>query len=311
MKILITGGAGYIGTGLAYKLAENNQVNEIIIYDNLSRPNFNLFIGVQKFQNGKIRFVEGELLDSRSLRKVLKEVDVVYHLAAKAITPFADQNAHLFEQTNHWGTAELVYAIEEILSGSNHRISKLFYTSSISVYGSGSEEVDVDSPVNPRTFYGISKLRGEEHVQRLFSKLPSYIVRCGNVYGYSKSMRFDAVINKFMFDANYKKRISINGDGKQHRSFIHIDRISSALANLLTADLKLNKFDLVERILSVNDIAGTLREIYPGLETLYVNQHLTLKEVKVKPNEAINRLITVPQKTFREEMEEFRKSFTF
>lgn len=311
MKILITGGAGYIGTELAYKLAENPDVNEIIVFDNLSRPNYNLFIGVHKFHQDKIRFKEGELLDSRTLRKILPKVDVVYHLAAKVSTPFADQNAHLFEQTNHWGTAELVYAIEENLSSSDHKISKLIYTSSVSVYGSGSEEVDVDSPLNPRTFYGISKMRGEEHIQRLFSRLPTYIVRCGNVYGYSKSMRFDAVINKFMFDANYKGRISINGNGDQHRSFIHAERVTSALANIISANMKSIKFDLVEKVLSVNEIAGTLKEIYPRLEMLYVNQHLSLKEVKVKPNETMNKLIAVPQKSLREELEEFKKAFTF
>lgn len=311
MKILITGGAGYIGTELAYKLAENPDVKEIIVYDNLSRPNYNLFIGVQKFQQNKIRFKEGELLDSRTLRKMLREVDIIYHLAAKVTTPFADQNAHLFEQTNHWGTAELVYAIEENLSSSNHKISKLIYTSSISVYGSGSEVVDVDSPLNPRTFYGISKMRGEEHIHRLFSRLPTYIIRCGNVYGYSKSMRFDAVINKFMFDANYKGRISINGNGDQYRSFIHIERVTSALANILSANMRSTKFDLVEKVLSVNEIAGSLKEIYPQLEMLYVNQHLSLKEVKVKPNDAMNRLISVPGKSLKEELEEFKKAFTF
>lgn len=311
MKILITGGAGYIGTELAYKLAENPDIKKIVIFDNLSRPNFNLFIGVQKFNHEKIAFSEGELLDSRSLKKALAGTDVVYHLAAKVTTPFADQNAHLFEQTNHWGTAELVYAIEDMLSAGGHKISKLVYTSSISVYGSGNETVDVDSPANPRTFYGISKMRGEEHIQRLFSKLPTYIVRCGNVYGYSKSMRFDAVINKFMFDANYKGRITINGNGNQHRSFIHIERVTSALANLLSTQLKSTKFDLVEKVMSINSISSTLKEIYPPLEMLYVNQHLNLKEVKVKTNETMNRLITVPQKSLKEELLEFKKAFTF
>ncbi len=311
MKILITGGAGYIGTELAYKLAESPEIKEITVFDNLSRHNYNLFIGVQKFSNNKIKFIEGELLDSRSLKKALLGTDVVYHLAAKVTTPFADQDAHLFEQTNHWGTAELVYAIEENLSSSAHKISKLIYTSSVSVYGAGNETVDVDSPVNPRTFYGISKMRGEEHIHRLFPKLRTYILRCGNVYGYSKSMRFDAVINKFMFDANFKGRITINGNGAQYRSFVHIERVTSALANILTHNLKSTKFDLVEKVLNVNEISQTLKELYPHLEILYVNQHLNLKEVKVKPNQVMNTLISVPQKTLKEELEEFKKAFTF
>jgi UDP-glucose 4-epimerase len=107
MKILITGGAGYIGTELTYELMKHaDRIDEIIIYDNLSRGNYNLFIGLSKLPEGKVRFIQGDLLDTRKLRKALKGVDVVYHLAAKVSTPFADQNPHLFEQINHWGTAE-------------------------------------------------------------------------------------------------------------------------------------------------------------------------------------------------------------
>ena len=277
MKVLITGGAGYVGTELTYKLAADPAVTEVIVYDNLSRPNYNLFIGAQPLGK-KVRFERGELLDTRKINKLLKDVDVVYHLAAKVTTPFADQNPHLFEQVNHWGTAELVYAVE----ASN--VKRFVYLSSVSVYGAAGEEVDVDSPINPRTFYGISKMRGEEHVQRLFSKLDTFIVRCGNVYGYSKSMRFDSVINKFLFEANCHGRITINGDGKQTRSFIHIDKTTNVLANLLGDRLKPGRYDLVEDTLSVNYIADTLKEIYPEMEMLYVNQHLKLRELRVKPN---------------------------
>ena len=155
MKILITGGAGYIGTELVYELNKNPEVKEIVVYDNLSRGNINLFIGSNKLSN-KIKFIQGDILDTRLLRESLKGVDVVYHLAAKVTTPFADQNAHFFEQVNHWGTAELTYAIEE------SEVKKFIYTSSASVYGASSQEADEQTFPNPKTFYGISKLRGEE-----------------------------------------------------------------------------------------------------------------------------------------------------
>ena len=305
MKVLITGGAGYIGTELTYKLCQRDDVEKILVYDNLSRGNYNLFIGKSKLVSDKIEFIDGDLLDTYKLRKAVASVDVVYHLAAKATTPFADQNAHMFEQVNHWGTAELVYAIEE------SDVSKLIYVSSVSVYGASDEEVDVDSPINPKTFYGISKMRGEEHVQRLFNKIQTYILRCGNVYGYSKSMRFDAVINKFMFDANFKGRIQIRGNGNQHRSFIHIDKVSSALSNLLDGDVLSSRYDLVDKVLSVNDIADAMHEIYPEMEMLFVNQHLNLKEMKVKPNKVINELIDVPDRSLKDELEEFKQSFSF
>jgi UDP-glucose 4-epimerase len=116
-----------------------------------------------------------------------------------------------------------VYAVEE------SNVKKFIYTSSSGVYGSSSGAVDETTIPNPKTFYAISKLRGEEHVRRLFDKIDTYIFRCGNVYGYSKSMRFDSVINKFVFEANFNGIVTIQGDGKQSRSFIHIDRVSRAL----------------------------------------------------------------------------------
>ena len=188
MKVLITGGAGYIGTELAATLNEDPSISEIVIYDNFSRGNYNLFIGQTKLKGNKLRFVKGELLDTRKLKKELEDIDTVYHLAAKVTTPFADQNPHEFEQVNHWGTAELIYAIEE------SNVKTFVYMSSTSVYGASENTLNIDSPLNPKTFYGISKMRGEEHVKRLInSPIKTFILRCGNVYGYSKSMRFDSV----------------------------------------------------------------------------------------------------------------------
>jgi UDP-glucose 4-epimerase len=214
MKVLVTGGAGYIGTELVSLLIANPDVNEVIIYDNLSRPNYNFFLGLKHQQHQKVNFIKGELLDSRALKKVLKGVDVVYHLAAKVTTPFANADSHAYEQVNHWGTAELVYAVED------SEVKRFIYTSSTGVYGSSRIPAHEDTPPDPQTFYAASKLRGEQHVRRLIKsgKIETFLMRCGNVYGYSKSMRFDAVINRFIFEANFGKMVTIQGDGKQSRT---------------------------------------------------------------------------------------------
>jgi len=220
MNILITGGAGYIGTELVSKLAADEKVKRIVIYDNLSRPIYSVFLGGHKMGHEKVQFYKGELLDSRHMRNALKGIDVVYHLAARVTTPFANDDAHQYEQVNHWGTAELVYAVEE------SKVKKFIYTSSSGIYGDSDEAVDETFKPNPKTFYAISKLRGEEHVRRLIDKIDTYIFRCGNVYGYNRGMRFDAVINKFVFDANFSKRLTVHGDGNQARTFIHIDSVA-------------------------------------------------------------------------------------
>ena len=304
MHVLITGGAGYIGTELAYELAGDPAVNKITIYDNLSRGNVNLFLGLKKL-NEKLRFVEADILDTRTLRKYLADVDVVYHLAAKVSTPFADHSPHLFEQVNHWGTAELTYAIDQ------SPVQRLIYLSSSSVYGASSEAVDEDSPANPRTFYGISKMRGEKHSQRILENRPGYIIRCGNVYGYGRSMRLDSVINRFVFDAHLKNRITINGNGEQHRSFIHIDKTANILARLATSDLPSGLYNLAEDTLQINYIADTLKTLYPDLEMLYINQDLAMRELKVRPNNALNALTTIPVRTLKDVLTTFQEAFTF
>ncbi|HEY5919529.1 MAG TPA: NAD-dependent epimerase/dehydratase family protein, partial [Chryseolinea sp.] len=274
--------------------------------DNLSRMNYNLFLGLKLQRHPKLSFVKGELLDSRSLRKVLKGIDVVYHLAAKVTTPFDSSDSHVYEQVNHWGTAELVYAVEE------SNVKKFIYTSSSGVYGSSSGAVDEGTIPNPKTFYAISKLRGEEHVRRLFDKINTYIFRCGNVYGYSKSMRFDSVINKFVFEANFNRIVTVQGDGKQSRSFIHIDRVSKALNNCMSGDLPGGTYNLVERSIKIFDIVDELKQLLPELEFIFINQHLKLRELIVKENLEVNKALGINNpKSLKKELEEFLSKFSF
>lgn len=306
MNVLVTGGAGYIGTELIGTLVSNPAVEKIVIYDNLSRLNYNLFLGDRFPQHEKIVFVKGELLDSRNLRKVLNGIDVVYHLAAKATTPFSSADAHAYEQVNHWGTAELVYAVEE------SNVKRFIYTSSTGVYGASDTAADENSLTDPKSLYAISKLRGEEHVRRLAGKIETYILRCGNVYGYSKSMRFDAVVNKFVLDANFDNKVSIQGNGKQSRSFIHVEQLSRALNNLLTASLQSGTYNVVERSMQVFDVVDVLKQLLPSLEFIFINQHLKLHELIVKPNEAINSALNISNpKTLKEELAEFLGKFSF
>ena len=306
MNVLVTGGAGYIGTELINSLVSNSLVSKVIVYDNLSRMNYNLFLGLKLKKHPKLSFVKGELLDSRSLRKVLKGVDVVYHLAAKVTTPFDSSDSHVYEQVNHWGTAELVYAVEE------SSVKKFIYASSSGVYGSSAGAVDETVPPNPKTFYAISKLRGEEHVKRLFDKIDTYIFRCGNVYGYNKSMRFDSVINKFVFDANFNKLVTIQGNGKQSRSFIHIDQISKAMNNLLSSNLPGGTYNLVEKSIKVFDIVDELKQLIPDLEFIFINQHLNLRELIVKENLLVNQTLGIDDtRSLKKELEEFVARFSF
>ncbi len=287
-----------MGTEITLRLMRNAKIDSIRIYDNLSRKNYNIFLGPEKF-NGKVSFVEADILDSYTLGKELDQADTVIHLAAKVSTPFADISPHLFDQVNHWGTAELSYALER------SSCQNVIYMSSASVYGSGEEAATPESTPNPRTFYGISKLKGEEHISRIAGKKGVSIVRCANVYGYSKSMRFDSVINRFVFQAKNFGRVNINGSGEQKRAFINIERITDFMEKLIFSKNRKKIYNPVDRNLTVNDVAYTLKEILPEMEMLYVDQQLKLREINVSEDANVRALIGPPQTEFKEELEIF------
>ena len=305
MKVLLTGGAGYVGYSLVQQLLKINEIEEVTVYDNLSRKNYNFFINGQ-FSKDKLRFIKGEMLDSRLLDKEVDRTDAIIHLAAKVLTPFADIDAHFVEQVNHWGTAGLVTLAEK------SDISSFTYLSSLSVYGNVSEEVDETAPLRPKSFYGVSKKRGEDHVMRLLEKgVNTHIIRSGNVYGYNPCIRFDAVMNRFMFDAHINNRISIHGNGEQHRAFIHVDKLASTLAGLLIEKIPAGIYNIAEHNISVNEIAGLVENLNPGLEKLYINQHLQMRELKVKLPVKLSKFLRLPERSIEDELAAYKQEFSF
>ncbi|MBK9420335.1 MAG: SDR family oxidoreductase [Flavobacteriales bacterium] len=276
MKVVVTGGAGYIGAELCAALAKDERVSELVIYDLLDRGHFGLFMG-PKLGNAKVRFVQGDVLDSRRLLQELAGSDMVYHLAAKVTTPFADAGHNQFEQVNHWGTAEVVYAIEEVAQK-----ARVVYLSSASVYGQDTGSARSKVKPSPRSAYGHSKLRGEAHMERLGDHQQVCILRSANVHGHGRCMRYDAVINRFVFQAHLQGRITVRGSGAQRRPFIHVDAVVNTLAALLGPNTLSGTYDLVEQDWSVVEIVEALRAPYPDTELLFIDQHLELLSMQVE-----------------------------
>ena len=149
-------------------------------------------------------------------------------------------------------------------------------------------------------------------MSRLQSKMKMHIIRCGNIYGYSRSMRFDSVINKFVFESNFNNRITIHGDGKQSRAFIHVDHVSDVFNQLLASDAPSGIYNLVGNNLSILDIVDVMKEVNPPLEFIFINQHLKLRNILVSNDLELSKYVDIKfEKSFKEQITDFHDKFSF
>lgn len=273
MRVLLTGGAGYLGSALCTRLASRYDIDEIVIYDNLSRSRDLFLATMPPGSAGRLRFVCGDLLDTRKLLKTVEDIDVVVHLAARVTTPFAHDDVHGFDQINRWGSGELGMALER--SG---RATRLVYASSTAVYGDthGGPASAVDaSPPAPVTAYGHSKLAAERLLEDLADSLSLHILRMGNVHGLAPAMRYDSLVNRLLFEAWFSGRLQVTGSGEQHRALLHVDAAARALEAAVVGGLPTGTLDLVDSTASVLDVVRAIRSLLPETEVLFIGQHLT------------------------------------
>lgn len=280
MKVLITGGAGYIGIELAYAFSILKEVEEIFIYDSFLRSNANVFSGHRKFQKSKVHYIEADILDNQTLGNFLDQSDIVIHAAAQLPTKNGSVSAHNFEQINNWGSSVIA---DELFKLSSRKL-RVIYLSSLSVFGSGSINSLNEIP-NPQSFYGISKLRGERHFERLQSTTGHKvsILRCPSVYGYSENLRIDSSFNKMIFDANFLGKVTISGDSDFSYPHINIQNlIQYIVIEALASDPEIFLYPKFSNI-DPNTVFLVLSEIINNLEVIYIDQgvyesSLTFKE---------------------------------
>jgi UDP-glucose 4-epimerase len=220
-KVMVTGGAGFIGYHLTKKLS--SLTPDLTIYDDLSSG---------KMENVKdvpgAKFVKGDILDTKTLFAQPK-ADVIYHLAAQVVVPYSMENPLIDFETNAKGTLC-------ILEKARKDDSKVVFASSAAVYGNPTVFPTPEGyGFHPFSCYGLSKVVGEEYCQMYQSQygLDIAITRFANVYG----PRCHGVIHDFIekLEKNPKK-LEIIGTGLQSRDFVHVSDVVDALVKVGASD---------------------------------------------------------------------------
>jgi len=213
-RILVTGGAGFIGFHLCKKLTDLGL--DVTIYDNLSSGKIENVKDVPK-----AKFVKGDILDLNKLCSIEK-ADVIFHLAAQVVVPYSMENPTEDFETNARGTLN-------VLEKARKDGSRLVFASSAAVYGNPSQMPTSETyGFHPFSCYGLSKVVGEEYCQMYAIQygLDLTILRFANVYG----SRCHGVINDFLDKLTKNPaKLEIIGTGEQSRDFVNISDIVEAL----------------------------------------------------------------------------------
>ena len=303
MKVLITGACGYIGSSLIRQLEKVLPGAHIVCYDNLSRNVYSFFLG-PKLKNVNLEFVPGDLLDTRLLKELINdEVDYIIHLAGMVTTPFAETNFHLYDQVNHWGTSSLAMAAE----GSS--VKKIVFLSSTSVYGNIQNPVNESSIPNPTTSYSLSKFRAEKQLARLSNQIDTTIIRSANVFGYNESMRVDAFVNKFAFEAKFLSRVTVRGDSSQKRPIVHVEYLAELLAKVLLYDQSPEVLNVVDEHVTAEEVLETIRDFIPEVEVIYSDQLLPQTSLLVDSQFDTIKQIGTPKRSLKQSLEEIFEHF--
>jgi dTDP-L-rhamnose 4-epimerase len=266
MNILITGGAGFIGSNLALNLIEKG--HSITVIDNLSKQ----IHGNNPYQESsllksiidKVRFIEGSVTDRQVLEKAIEDQDVIVHFAAETGTGQSMYCISKYCEVNIQGTALML----DILANSSHKVKKMVVASSRSIYGEGSymdsngiivyptqrkEEdmiqkkfevtynnkgdlkliaTDENSKIHPSSVYGITKQNQEQMIMTVCPTLgiAPVALRYQNVYGPGQSLKnpYTGILSIFSTQIRNGNPINIFEDGLESRDFVFIDDVVEA-----------------------------------------------------------------------------------
>ncbi len=261
MKILITGGAGFIGSHLAEKLLKEG--HEVRIVDNLSTGRLDNIENLKG--NGSFRYKIGSILNRDLMEKMMDGVEQVYHLAAAVGVKYIIENPLLSLKTNIVGT-------DNVLELANKHKAKVLITSTSEIYGKNekvpfSEEDDriLGSTHISRWGYSDSKAIDEFMALAYFreKRLPVVIVRLFNTVGPRQTGQYGMVLPKFIKSALLDQPLVVYGTGKQTRCFADVSDVVGALIKLMnTPECEGEIFNVgTTEAISIEDLAKKVRQM--------------------------------------------------
>lgn len=247
MKILVTGGAGYLGSVLCRKLLERGY--QVRVIDNLwyGKEPIN-----ELLKNHNFELIEGDIRNLIVTVKALKDIDGVIHLASIVGMPASNIEPKTSEEVNYLATKNIAELCQL------HNINTYIFASTCSVYGYQPDQMITEkSHLNPLDFYATQKYLSERAIGWL-NHAPT-ILRFGTLFGISPRMRFDLVINLFVAQALKEKKITVHG-GNQYRPFLHVSDAAEALIFALEKNLT-GTYNVISKNYTILEVAKAVSKI--------------------------------------------------
>ncbi|HLO69956.1 MAG TPA: NAD-dependent epimerase/dehydratase family protein [Flavipsychrobacter sp.] len=267
-KVLVIGGAGFIGGFVVRELLKHD-VKEVIIYDNFTRGKYDNINDCLQDQRCTVYPFGGDIRELDILDKAMEGVDYVFHLAAMWLLHCKDFPRTAFD-VNIGGTFNVLEACVK------HKVKKLVYSSSASVYGDAVEVPMTEShPFNNKNFYGATKISGEAMCTAFNDRYGLKVVglRYMNVYGPGQDQHavYSGVVPIMLNKIDANEQPTINGDGSQAYDFIYVEDVARCNVQAILSDVEYGFYNVGTEVqTTIKQLCDTILKLKDSkLEVIY------------------------------------------